>query len=382
MESASHWQQLSAESGRKFEAPAAPPVAWDRAHILKFERYVHGECRVSIYPQPQPQRPAAVRTCAAAELKAWMGLSAKRAEQMRQQALGRQPLLVQNAEFQDRDKEISGWGALPKKKIFRRRARRSIAEWGEIAWRKFGQSGVFLTGTVPGSGAVIAETVARYSGWLMNRVKQWFRDGFSTEYAVSAVWELQKRGMLHIHLCVLSTQKRVLERLLKEWKERWNGLLLELSKNTGVDLFRKNKWWSWQENLEATRQDAQWLIKNPARYLAKYLQKGSRDSASKSAFHPSRWWSVDRKTMAEARAERVRVLMGGYNLQELQDAAGRWFESASDYFEKVYPFDNPHWEGCGGVVAFADSEQSLNLATWFEVYLKANFEVTELVELA
>lgn len=381
MASACHWTQLGAGISGEFEDAAKPPLG-DLPHTLSFTRYAHGEIRVSIYPSRLHTRPAQARTMAASQVRGAMmaGAGAVGEAQTRRAWSGKN--LVQCAEFQDAKDEISGYGGLPPKKIFRRYARRMIQEWGAVAWRKFGQSGIFLTGTVPGSGSAIAETVSRYSGWLMNRVKQWFRDGFSTDYAVSAVWELQKRGMLHIHLCVLSVDKTVLARFLEQWKDRWNGLLIELSEQTKVDLFQKNKYWSWREDLQATRQDAQWLIKNPAQYLAKYLSKGSRQEASDSEFHPSRWWSVDRKTGGEAKAERIRLLLGGWNLDELNTFATNWFNDSVDNFESIYPFANPQFPGCGGIVAFADTTDSITLASYFELCLLSQFDNLELIESA
>ncbi|MBX9685888.1 MAG: hypothetical protein K2X27_04245 [Candidatus Obscuribacterales bacterium] len=368
MTSACHWLQLGTGNGGKFEGATAPPH--DNApHVLKFERFVHGEVRLSIYPQPvawQPRRTlTAVRgSCHPGNYAPQRAVTERRIARQVQGGL-----LDRSSEFQEGAKEISGWGRLPRKKIFRAYARRKIQEAGEILWRKFGRNGIFLTGTVPGSGSAIAKTVAEYSGWLMNRINQWFRDGFSMPYGTIAVWELQKRGMLHIHVCVCSADSATLARFLSQWKERWNSLLLELSRKAGIDLFQKNKNWTWADKLEKTQHDADFLKKNPARYLAKYLTKAARAAVREYEFHPSRWWSVDRKTAAQAVAERVRLLLGGMPLHELNTAAAAWFERSSECFEQIFSFGNPEYPKCGGVAAFTDSTHSLNLAAWFEFFL-------------
>lgn len=359
--------QLRAESRGKAESPPAPAVG-ERAFTLSATRYVHGEMKFSIYPTPAPRkvkRFQGVALCGAMEPGR---MTNKQCVEARQQRAARPGFLDSSSEFQDRSKEISGWGTLPRQKKFSRYGRQVINEAGEIAWRKHGKNGIFLTGTVPGSGDVIASTVAAYSGWLMNRVKQWFRDLFSADYSVFAVWELQTRGMLHIHICVTGTQTEILERLCQTWRKRWNGLLLELSELTGVDLFRKNERVTWKNQLQYTQQDAQWLRHNPAQYLSKYLSKSSRQTASGGVFHPSRWWSVDRKTAAEARAERVRVISGGLPLATLAAVVEGWFRKSREFFDKTFVFQNPHVEGAGGVVAFTESENSLGLIGWFEIH--------------
>lgn len=368
MTGATSFLQLSTTSAGELEAPRALPLVAPLPHVLSFTRYAHGEIKLSIYPQPAPKRGKLNTLCETTV----RDVMRQRYEPDKYWAVRRAPharSLVQSLEFQEGAKEMSGYGGLPKRKTFRRYGRQVIKECGAVAWRKFGQSGIFLTGTVPGSGAVIAETVARYSGWLLNRVKQWFRDSFSEDYAVFAVWELQERGMLHIHCCVLSMEKDILSQFKREWKSRWNGLLLELTKATGVDLFRKNEHWTWQDDLDKTRQDAQWLVQDPSRYLAKYLTKDKRKACSEYEFHPSAWWSVDRKTAALARKERLRVILGGLSLQDMTSFVEEWFQNFGEGFEnvfsKVYHFTNPTWQGCGGVVMFTEPETSLAVAAFY-----------------
>lgn len=398
MGSASLTQQLGAGTRETFEGLPRPPLFeqdlapsvvakavsdYDRRYRLSLTSYVHGEMKFSIYPEPQPKKRRQFQGVARAGAMEpdWMtpeGVlerrwSDKRVEEARLQRRAQPGSLDSSSEFQDRSKGISGWGELPRQKTFRAYGRQMIQEAGEIAWRKFQQSGIFLTGTIPGSGAVIAQTVAMYSGWLLNRVKQWFRDGFSQDYSVFAVWELQKRGMLHIHLCVCSMEKPVLNTFLKEWKQRWNSLLLELSALSNCDVFRKNSSWTWQCSLDQTQQDAQWLSKNPSRYLSKYLSKGSRLAGTQSEFHPSRWWSVDRKTAAEARAARMRAILAGASVSELLAVVKTWFEAAQGTAERVFEFKHPEVPDCGGIVAFFDATIRGDMFEWFYEHARENF---------
>lgn len=217
-------------------------------------------------------------------------------------------------EFQDASKKRPGWGTLPRQKIFTRYGALVINEVGQVASEKYGKSGVFLTGTIPGTGRQINDTVAAWSGEMVNRVRQWFRDWFTQEFSVINVWEFQSRGMLHIHIGVFSHEKRVLEKLLREWKSRWNKLLLEISDTTGVDLFRKNERCTWRNHLHKTQHLAQWINKSINQYLATYVTKTARDTATKSAAHPSRWWGCDEKTKKEAKQRRLKAELKGGSL--------------------------------------------------------------------
>lgn len=371
-----------------------PPVVhqvsdYDRRYRLSLTSHCHGEMKFSIYPEPTPkkrrQHQGVSRCGAMAPRPTGIGNTRQgywtdaRCEEARLQRKAQAPNLDSSSEFQDRVKSISGWGELPPRKIFRRYGRTVINECGEIAWRKYGKRGCFLTGTIPGSGDAIAQTVAKYSGWLMNRVKQWFRDCFTAEYSVFAVWELQKRGMLHIHVCVTSTQTGILTKLLNTWHSRWNALLLELSNKTACDLFRKNESVTWRDRLDKTQHDAQWLRQNPSRYLSKYLSKGSRKLATGAAYHPSRWWSVDRKTAAQARAERLRVLAGGVDLNTLTQTVSAWFEASKESFAKVFQFQNPKEPRCGGVVAFIDATMCGAMVDWFYEHVRSELQPDMLI---
>ena len=363
--------QLKTATGEREGLSGLPPLPYR----LMFTRYAHGEMKFSIYPEP---RPVGVALMSQPEdlgyltKGPWSREHREQTKYVEHIRLLRRSL-VQRSEFQDDREEIPGYGGLPRRKIFRAHGRTRIRENGAIAWRKFGRSGIFQTGTIPGTGDLIAETAARYSGYMMAAMKQWCRDAFTEDYSFFAVWEPQERGMLHVHVCICSNETAVLQEMIDKWHERWNKLLIKVSEESRVDLFRKNKWWSWQENLAATKHEAEWLRKNPAQYLTKYLTKGGRDACSIAKFHPSQWWSVDWKTSREAIGERVRVLLGGLPLAEAYRVCNEWFaalgESLGEVMERAFPFTNPQFPECGGVVLQAGGEVSADLARWFSLFV-------------
>jgi hypothetical protein len=185
-------------------------------------------------------------------------------------------------------------------------------ECASIAETRFGKNAIFFTGTIPGSGWRIAAVIAAYSGKIINRVKQWFRDNLRDTYSFFSVWEWQKRGMLHLHLCVASNETSKLESLRLQLARRWITLLQDISWDAKVDVFRKNASWTWQDNLEMVQTQAIWVEKSIARYLSKYSAKATKTQTKPTFFCPSRWWSTDRATAQEADRRRAVHVLGGF----------------------------------------------------------------------
>lgn len=359
-------QLLQLTEPRRGECGAPPPPPTYALPVkLSFTRYVHGECKLSIYPDlPSPR---ARRTTHAV----WGSVhpsvvctdGAVRERRIRQEQA---PKILDNSKnFQDDIGDISGYGKLPPKKIFAPSAKRKIKSHSEIAWRKYGKQGVFLTWTIPGSLDECNKTIAEYSGLMVSWFKQSLRDWFD-DYSEVHVWEVQpKRGFLHLHAVVCSSNKAKLELYMHGWQARVNAWLLKICKLSRVDVFAKNKYWSWQEAVEYTQHDAGWLRKNPARYLCKYLTKESYAATRNALYHPSQWWGCDKKTLREANAEELRVLCGGVALNDLEAFCRSWFHKSSEFFEKIFRFTNPQFASCGGILGFTESEESLALVSWF-----------------
>ncbi|MEW6505888.1 MAG: hypothetical protein AB1457_18200, partial [Chloroflexota bacterium] len=267
-----------------------------------------------------------------------------------------------------------GHGKKYRKKAFTYNGALVVNEVGQVAEEKYGKSGLFLTGTIPGTGAHINAVIADYSSFIVNRVKQWFRRWFSQDYSEINVWELQKkkRVMLHIHIAVFSHEIRVLEKIKNEWKKRWESLLLEVSRKSGVDVFRKNERKTWKNDLSKTRQDAQWISKSVTRYLAKYLSKGARENATHSSSHPSRWWGVDRKTAREARERRLTLRLRVQSLADAKQILGCLFGQHSDALEGVNLEEHEKAPGVVSGGKFLEPEQSKSI--WIDMFLKLSTE--------
>jgi hypothetical protein len=189
-----------------------------------------------------------------------------------------------------------------------------MEEAAHVAWVKYSGQGLFLTGTHPGSTDESMECIAAYSGYLTDLLKHWLKDKLGKNFAVFGAWEPQKRGALHFHWCVQSLDRTALEAVKSEFHDYWRKLLVDLSRKTGIDLFRKDARKTWIQDARFPRTDAGWLRCNAGRYLAKYIGKDAARSQAGCKYHPSSWTTIDRTIANEAARHRIRVQLGGIDV--------------------------------------------------------------------
>jgi hypothetical protein len=190
------------------------------------------------------------------------------------------------------DGPSSGFGGLPRWTKFTRLAKEKIRDGGAVLSKAFGQRCIFTTGTFRAGGDEQKRQVASWSGYLIQRLKQKLVDAYPGCRHMY-VWELHKRGTLHLH-CVLSHEKLdVLQKVGERWSRIWFSLLEELDEIAETNWFSGNTSESRTSRLAAIRTDAQWARKAVGRYLSKYLSKTSGTDERMGAYAPSRWWGVD-----------------------------------------------------------------------------------------
>lgn len=194
-----------------------------------------------------------------------------------------------------------GWGELSKPKKFTVYAKNTIRRIGGAMQLEFGKERLaMLTLTIPGSANEVIEAVARYSGEIMNRIQTYLTDNFQfsngEKYAVGVV-ELQKRGMLHWHFLVALEYELLIDSFREKIEAFWFRVLKQLSKKSGVDLFKRKQGDSWEGRYKKIKERAvnvQSVKKNVAAYLAKYMSKGSKYAVNKDkgiCYSPSWWWT-------------------------------------------------------------------------------------------
>lgn len=217
-------------------------------------------------------------------------------------------------EFAEPEKRRAGYGMECSKKIFGAYNRIMVNEVCHVMERKFGRQGLFLTFTVPGKGEAVEKAIASWSGYIVKRVRQWFRDRLQAEHSVCGVWEFQRRGMLHLHIAVMSGNREGLDAIKMQFKQFWAALLVRLIELSGVNVCAASAVMSRLPGGEDSQQSCEWIRKSVGRYMSKYVSKAPREASKKVRYYPSRWVTIDRATHREAKTERVRVCMEGFSI--------------------------------------------------------------------
>lgn len=157
---------------------------------------------------------------------------------------------------------------------------------------------VFLTGTLPGSTVGAMDAIARYSSWVVHRLKAWVNKRCPSKLDMY-VWERQRRGALHIHYLCHIPDAESRQFVLDEFHAQWRRLMLRLSVLSGVDVFERSDGTTWKDDPRFPRTDAQICESSAAGYLAKYASKESGKRAGR--FCPNRWYGISRPLLSKLR---------------------------------------------------------------------------------
>lgn len=174
----------------------------------------------------------------------------------------------------------SSWGQPQKEKTFGWSAGQKILEGGAIIDRFCGaENSHMLTLTLPGNTPVAMDALARWSGWIVNRILQVVRRKHTVENPIYwfFVWEHQKRGALHMHFCLgWRVPPEIRELLGKEIIQKFYRCLHEIGAKESIDLFaRKGFSGSWKDQEDKWQWDCQQVTKSVAHYFAKYAKKNA-----------------------------------------------------------------------------------------------------------
>lgn len=232
-----------------------------------------------------------------------------------------------------------GWGLEPNPTVFGRSARHRILECGsafdEVLRRT--HQGNFITLTLPGSSRAAVDNISRFSGYLLNIVLQSVRNNFTDPYFFG-VWELQKRGALHLHLFVAVPEDESSEDSLDKIRASWYNALEELSNDRGVDFF-SHRLGDFCTIKRFWQSDIQPVEKSPAAYFAKYVSKeanapiGRRAESGNKVRYPSRWWCCSRNFKRLTDSMRLEVCMDAMS----EDVCNDLFDAFTSYASSLEP---------------------------------------------
>ncbi len=219
--------------------------------------------------------------------------------------------------------EILPLGSDNPQRSFTRQARHTLLEAGAVTDKLAGKNAVLLTLTLPGSTPESLRAIAAYSSWILNNLMQPIRDWrkkFKKQIEYFYVWEWQKRGALHIHICLAaSPDEETIEQLINlahKQKDLWYWLLKRMATTEpvkrfgkkegnlpGIDMFARanqnGRIKSWRERPDKWEWDIQQVRKSVAAYFVKYAGKNAAPSnkkgfdeyakSGKKCYNPGRW---------------------------------------------------------------------------------------------
>jgi len=265
-------------------------------------------------------------------------------------------------EFQDcslKPKAKGGWGFSPRVTAFTKNARHRILEAGAIIDSFYGMNVAMLTCTIPGSTVDAFRVVSQYSGWIMNRMTQIVRDSKHNP-GWFYVWELQKRGALHLHFAIGASKLADAVHLAQELEFKWFELLLELKEKCDVDCFRKNSQWTWRDHPKEWKSDCLPVRKSCAAYFSKYASKQSGFTKNgRRSFPPARWWGSSQsiKRGIEDARTKISVEVSLPNANEAITFLRNFICASSPLRQYKYDFD------------LGESKSGTNLGGgWREIY--------------
>jgi len=152
-----------------------------------------------------------------------------------------------------------------------------------------------ITLTLPASTFESYEVLAAYSGYVVNRLFQKVRRDVPDCNNWFFVWEHQKRGALHLHICIYHSDKNVSRTLGNNLVDLWVEILRDITVESGVNMF-----WNPIRNCEVDpkyyQNKNQEMRKSCGGYFSKYASKSSRSEENSyvhemaKKYPPSRFW--------------------------------------------------------------------------------------------
>lgn len=189
-----------------------------------------------------------------------------------------------------------------KRHPLRNKARHKILHLGGLFSHENKRRQLFLTGTLPGSSDASLEaftSLAPYVGKLVQTYLPRSLGLSGKQLRYLWVWELQKRGALHIHLAIECPDVASAKLLKRLWSEIWCSVLSASALKAGCDLFERRYGGSWADRPDVWKSEAEFVKKGISRYIAKYQSKGS---VGDSRYFPPRWYGASTGLRAELKA--------------------------------------------------------------------------------
>jgi hypothetical protein len=219
---------------------------------------------------------------------------------------------------------------------------------------------IFLTGTLPGSTPAAMRAMADYSAYAVNALKAWISKRHRATHSFY-VWELQKRGALHLHYCLWVPDPVTRESICSGFKGEWARILDSIGAKSGIDMWARKEGGTHAGNQEVLQAYAQEVRKSVAAYMAGYCTGKAKHAAdADSPYFPTRWWGVSRPLL---KATRDSTIEKEVEIESYQNANRMYSILFEDHFvdiQKHYSYN--HQYGLGKTaVAYLQPNEDTNI---------------------
>ena len=195
-------------------------------------------------------------------------------------------------------KHRAGWGFPNTPKKFTNKSGQKLRECGAMVDKLTdGRPELcrVITLTLPANTPDAFASLANYSGYIINRLFQPIRSA-SHVSAWFFVWEYQKRGALHLHICLYSEEQKLSCELGSALCSKWYSILDDVQLKSGVNMFADSE----SNSCRVQRYEAkclnQEMRKSCGGYFSKYAAKGENSEENtyvrkfSKMYPPSRFW--------------------------------------------------------------------------------------------
>jgi hypothetical protein len=275
-----------------------------------------------------------------------------------------------------------GWGYPAKLTTFGKKARHALLQAGAVVDKECDKNIYEVTCTIPGSTPEAFEAVANWSGWIMNRLLQPIRR-HDKNACWFYVWELQKRGALHLHFAIAASTLAEAKLLAEGLEYQWWELLLELSEKAKVDVFRRSEQKSWRDKPAIWQSHVAQVKKSVAAYFSKYLGKAvSRSQTQKErggkVYCPARWWGCSSKVkeLIAQSTMKYQILVTTLQSETFMREFNKFLANPGKVSEYSYDFDlglsnsgYPIGHGCR-TIHYYEPRTFDNMCSWLDVMVE------------
>lgn len=167
---------------------------------------------------------------------------------------------------------------------------------------------LFFTGTLPGSTPRAMAAISAEASWIIHRFKAWIAKRLTSKFDFY-VWEMQKRGAIHLHYCLYCPDAALRLYFRENFHEEWCRLMDGVGARQGTNVYQKGFGDGRSTRREVVQAYCQEVRTSVCGYMAKYCSKGdSKNDSRWERYFPKRWWGCSRPLLAllrEKSAERV-----------------------------------------------------------------------------